>query len=95
MPAQPGDNPPTDVEGARRMDASGAWWYDLLLARDDDIIVGAYRPTRDGWHKLAGACWWFFPVEPANDVWDDYVGKLLPPGVVNSSDLPVVEYLSE
>ena len=68
----------------------------LMLARDGDIIIGAYRAAQGSWQRgtLAEGTWgrWLWRVEEARDVWDDYVGKRVPPGLVGPSNRPVIKY---
>ena len=84
------------VQSGWKMDAKRAQQYRLMLARDDDKIVGAYRPIPDSWYEDDGDPGrWFFDVDRADDVWADYVGKFIPPGVINRSNRPVVRYLPD
>ena len=83
------------IESGWRIDRERAQ-HRLILARDNDRVIGAYRSIDGSWvRKTTG--WkegrWFFRVEHADDVWDDYVGKLVLPGLVSRFNRPMLRYL--
>ena len=83
------------VESGWRMNPARAQRYRLMLARDGNKVVGAFRPVPGTWKEIDEPGRWYFRVEPADDVWDSYVGKLVPAGVIGRSNRPVVRYLDE
>ena len=88
--------PKPSVESGWKISRERAQKYLLILARDNDKIVGAYRPVEGSWRR-GDATWkpdrWFFKVERANNVWSDYVGKLVPPGLIGRYNRPVIRYV--
>ena len=76
-----GDRPDPDeaVRQAWRINVEKARTYNLILARDDDKIIAAYRPTE--WFRYPdGRERWAFNGKPAEpDVWKLYVGKHVHP----------------
>ena len=87
--------PQPSIESGWKISRDRAERHPLFLARDDDRVVGAYRPIPGTWRR-GGGDWkpdrWFFDVRLADDVWDDYVGKLVPPGLIGPSNRPVIRY---
>ena len=83
------------VESGWRLNRKRAQRRRLILARDRDMIVGAYRPVDGSWreeeHEPPGR--WLFHVQRADDVWDDYVGKLVPHEILKTAPRSVVRYL--
>jgi hypothetical protein len=67
------------VRRAWRINVDKAREYNLILARDHDKIIGAYRPTE--WRKYQdGRGRWAFVGKPAeSEVWNLYVGKRVHP----------------
>ena len=72
--------------GCKPIDAIRGWWvlngskasaYDLVLGKSGREIVGAYRPKTGSWTRRKDRRWGVDPI-PAEDVWDDYVGKAVP-----------------
>lgn len=88
--------PQGSVESGWRINRNKAERHGLYLARDNDIITGAYCPLPDSWEPQLQEDGQkgrrVFRVTPALDLWDDYVGKLDPPGLNSSSNRPVVRY---
>ena len=79
------------AEGRSEQDAVRGWWkidatkasqYHLVLGKSSNRIVGAFRPIPGSWHRRIDGRWGFECV-PAEDVWDDYVGKVVPDGYRN------------
>ncbi len=73
-------------EGRDKQNAVEGWWrvnpqrasrYNLVLAKESNVIIGAYRPIPDSWCQR-GDSRWGFKSERADDVWDEYVGKSVP-----------------
>ena len=84
------------VESGWKMNVHRAQKCALMLARVGDEVVGAYRPVAGSWYEAQDDPGrWLFRVERANDVWDHYVGKRVPPGTLNESNRPAVRYLGE
>ncbi len=74
------------AEGRDKKNAVEGWWrvnpikasrYDLVLAKNSNVIIGAYRPIPGSWCQREDGRWGF-DSEPADDVWSEYVGKLVP-----------------
>ena len=84
------------IESGWKISRERAQGYSLILARNNDEVVAAYRPVEGSW-KRGDATWkadrWFFEVERADDVWSDYVGKLVPPGLISRYNRPVIRYV--
>ncbi len=72
-------DPYETVRRAWRINVDKAREYNLILARDHDKIIGAYRPTE--WRKYQdGRDRWAFVGKPAeSEVWNLYVGKRVHP----------------
>ena len=84
------------VESGWRMNVDRAQKCRLMLARAGEVVVGAYRPIIGSWHRAEyDPSRWVFEVERADDVWNHYVGKTVPPGTLNKSNRPAVRYLGE
>ena len=83
------------VESGWRLNRERAQRRRLILARDGDRIVGAYRPGDGSWraeeNEPPGR--WLFGVERAADVWDAYVRKLVPHEILAIAPRSVVRYL--
>ena len=65
------------VEGWWRIDPERAKRYHLVLAKKSNVIIGAYRPKPESWCQREDGRWGF-KSECAIDVWEDYVGKVVP-----------------
>lgn len=65
------------VEGRWRINPDRAKNYSLVLAKQANVIIGAYRPDPDSWRPCGDDRWCFDSV-CAIDVWDEYVGKVVP-----------------
>ena len=74
------------VRAVWKLDRNRAAKYNLVLARHQALVVGAYRPdkwleaTSDNFPRLESdePGRWGFEGSRAGDVWDDYVGKRVP-----------------
>ena len=65
------------VRGWWQVDVNRAKDYGLVLARDSDQVLGAFRPTE--WYRRHSDGLWGFDGEPAELlVWKTYVGKRVP-----------------
>ena len=74
-------------EGRVLPEAIEGWWENinpsnaekrpLVLGKASGKIVCAYRQVPGSWHPRHDGRWGFDSV-PADDVWDDYVGKTVP-----------------
>ena len=86
--------PLPSIESGWKINRERAEKHPLFLARDNDKVVGAYRPLANSWRR--GESWesdrWFFRVRPATDVWDEYVGKHIPNGLIGPFNRPVIRY---
>ena len=86
----------TSVESGWKVNAVRAQKIGLVLARVREAVVGAYRPVPGTWYEATDDPGrWFFRVEPADDVWADYVGKRVPAGRISRYNRPAVRYLGE
>ena len=65
------------VEGWWRIDPKRTSRYNLVLAKESNVIIGAYRPIPGSWRQR-GDGRWGFKSERADGVWDEYVGKAVP-----------------
>lgn len=74
------------AEGRDKKNAVECWWrinrdraarYHLVLAKKSNVIIGAYRPIPGSWCPRDDGRWGF-KSECAVDVWDEYVGKVVP-----------------
>lgn len=65
------------VEGWWRIDPERASRYHLVLAKKSNVVIGAYRPVAGSWCRRADGRWGFSS-ERAEDVWPEYVGKVVP-----------------
>ena len=65
------------IRGWWVLNGSKASAYHLVLGKSGREIVGAYRPRAGSWEQREDRRWGFEPI-PAEDVWDDYVGKRVP-----------------
>ena len=72
------------VRSAWKINVTKARKYNLVLARDREKILGAYRPVN--WYRHPdGRGRWAFDGKPAeSDVWRFYVGKSVPPKYLTS-----------
>ena len=66
------------VRRAWRINVTKARKYDLVLARNSDRIIGAYRPTEWFQYSDGRGRWAFVGKRAEPDVWSRYVGKRVP-----------------
>lgn len=61
----------------RASQPESAWNFELVLAKKEGKIVGAFRPIPGSWRQ-GNDFRWSFRSEFAVDVWDHYVGAIVP-----------------
>ncbi len=89
------------VRAVWKLDVTRAGNYKLVLARHKALVVGAYRPDRwleatpDNFPRLEAEVpgRWGFEGKPAEDVWDDYVGKRVPDRFLKKGAANPVRYI--
>ena len=90
-------------EGRVLPEAIEGWWgvnprhaeqRPLVLGKESGEVVCAYRQAPGSWHPRDDGLWGFDSV-PADDVWDDYVGKKVPKRYRNRRGFQYIDPVEE
>lgn len=65
------------VKRCWKIDKSRASKYSLVVAKDSNHLVGVFRIVPGSWRPCGNGRWEFECLR-ADDLWDEYVGKLVP-----------------